>query len=465
MTRPNILWILSDQHNADAWGGAIQTPALDALSAEGTTFGHAYCQGPLCVPARASLLTERYVSEHGVRDNRWQQTGELPTVVQRIRDAGYRTTAIGKMHLYRYPPDVRDGRETMRQHGFSEAYEILGKYGVIGGTSAYTEELEERGLLAGYREFLAERDPHHGAPGDRVPHWTTDPAPLPADAHPDAWVGRRTADWIRDYRGTEPFFLWAGFPGPHDPWDAPAEYTDRYDPAEIPLPRSLTPPEPATGDFGRYVDAIRRYCTSETVDLDVIRRVRRHYYGAVTMIDHWIGAIVDALAARPDLANTWIVYSSDHGEMLGEHRMFTKWLFHEPSVRVPLIIRPPGGQSPIRYDELVEHLDLSATLAELAGAPPLPDADGRSLLPAVSGDLRPIRDVVRSECETFGMWRTRDCKLVVDEQTRTPVQLFDLQRDPDEDHDVHADPGYADVVREMMDTHVRPDLARSHGPG
>lgn len=466
--RPNIVWILSDQHNADALGttsgGAVRTPALDALVAEGATFTHAYCQGPLCVPARASMLTGRYVSEHGVRDNTWASARELPTVVQRIRDAGYQTVAVGKMHLYPYPPDVRDGLDAMRRHGFTQAHEVLGKYGVVGSTSAYTEELERRSLLDGYREFLRSIDPHRRAVGgEHTPHWTTTPAPLPADAHPDAWVGRRAVDWIRGYEGTEPFFLWVGFPGPHDPWDAPAEYVDRYDPAQIPMPRSLTRPEPTTGDFGRYLDKIREYCDSATVDEEVIRRVRQHYYGGVSMVDDWIGAVLDALRERADLANTWVVYSSDHGEMLGEHSMFTKWLFHEPSVRVPLIIRPPSGQVPGRYDELVEHLDLSATLCEIVGAPPLPGADGRSLLPAVAGDLTPVRTVARSECETFGMWRARDHKLVVDERTLEPVQLFDLRRDPNEDHDVHRDPAYAETIRDLMDTYVRPALVAAAG--
>ena len=112
--RPNIVWILSDQHRAEAIGansdGVVQTPNLDALMAEATSFDSSYCQGPLCVPARASLLTQRYVSDHGVEDNTWRNgTPGLPTTVQQIRNAGYHTAALGKMHLYKYPPDVADG--------------------------------------------------------------------------------------------------------------------------------------------------------------------------------------------------------------------------------------------------------------------------------------------------------------------------------------------------------------------
>lgn len=461
MAAPNILFLLTDQHNADAIGalsgGLVQTPFLDGLVADGTTFTRAYCQGPLCVPARASLLTERYVSDHGVRDNRWQQARSLPTVVQCIRDAGYHTAAIGKMHLYRYPPDVRDGLPTMRAHGFAEAHEILGKYGMVASRSDYTDELQQRGLLDGYRDFIAARDPHRD--DSSLPHWTTEPAPLPTDAHPDAWVGRRAAEWIRDRSGSDPFFLWVGFPGPHDPWDAPAEYVDRYRDTDIPLPGSLSEPRTYGGTFGGYVDDVRSYCDSDSLTPEAIQRVRRHYYAGVSMIDDAIGAILQALRERGELDNTWIVYSSDHGELLGAHRLFTKWLFLEPSVRVPLVIRPPGGRPGHLSDGLVEHVDLCATLRDVAGAAPLPDAAGHSLRDTVCDGAPFSRTVVRSECGRFGMWRTDRYKLVVDEASREPVELFDLTADPEENTDLHDDPAYRDLTRQLMRSHVLGDQA------
>jgi len=466
--RPNIVWILSDQHRADAIGansdGVVQTPNLDALMAEATSFDSNYCQGPLCVPARASLLTQRYVSDHGVEDNTWRNgTPGLPTTVQQIRDAGYHTAALGKMHLYKYPPDVADGEPIMHEHGFIEVDEVLGKYGNAFGRSPYTDYLAERGQLEAYAWFLEERNPHsrstlaeRGMEGKA--HWSTDPAPMAAEDHPDAWLGRRTADWITDYQGDGPFFLWVGFPGPHDPWDAPQEYVDLYSDKEIPLPETLEPPVPGGNSFDRMLDAVADYGSSATADLDTIREVRRHYYAGVSMIDESIGLIMDQLRKRGMLDNTWIVYTSDHGEMLGDHGLFTKTLFYESSVRVPLVVRPPGGQEPRTFSGLTEHIDLAATLCELAGAEPVQGSSGRSFADILRGGSDWDREVVRSECEGFGMWRTNGYKLVVDESELVPVQLFDLRRDPLENLNRVAEAEYQLVVQNLMTGHVLPDL-------
>jgi len=473
MSQPNIVWMLTDQHRAEAIGarsgGVVQTPHIDRLIAEGTTFESTYCQGPLCVPARASLLTERHVSDHGVMDNTWRGgRAGLPTMVQQIRDAGYHTAAIGKMHLYKYPPDVADGEPTMRAHGFAEVDEMLGKYGNAFGRSAYTDYLDERGLLDDYRDFLDERNPHSrsrltekGLTGR--PHWSTDPAPMPAHAHPDAWLGRRVADWLGSYRGDDPFFLWVGFPGPHDPWDAPEEYVDRYRGVDIPLPRTVQPPEPGEGGFGRLLEAVADYGSSSSADLDIIREVRRHYYAGVSMIDDSIGLILDALAGRDLLDDTWIVYTSDHGEMLGDHGLFTKTLFYESSVQVPLVVRPPGGQDPRSFDGLVEHLDLTATLCELAAAEPVPGGEGTSLVGVLRGEEEWHRVLVRSECEGFGMWRTADYKLVVDEKELMAVQLFDLRGDPLENVNLVTSPEHRGIIDRLMRDHVLPDLGRASG--
>lgn len=462
MPRPNIVWILSDQHRADAWGaasdGLVHTPTLDRLAASGATFDQAFCQGPLCVPSRASLLTQRYVEDHGVRDNTWRGFQEnLPTTVQAIRDVGYHTVAIGKMHLYKYPPDVADGEPTMRRHGFVEVDEMLGKYGNAFGRSDYTDELEAHGLLADYRRFLTERNPHSrgslaasGLTGK--PHWVTDPAPMPAALHPDAWLGNRVADWIGRYRSAKPFFLWVGFPGPHDPWDAPTEYVQRYAGTAIPPPHTVQPPQEQAGRFGEFVREVRDYGSSSTATADTIQEVRRHYFGGVTMIDEAIGRMIEALDQRGMLADTWIVYTSDHGEMLGDHGLFTKNLFYDSATRVPLIIRPPGGSAPHRVDALVELVDVAATLVDVAGSEPVAESAGRSLQDAVAGLPFDGKPWVRSECQGFQMWRSVSHKLVVDEVTGEPVQAFDLRADAWEDHNLVGVVGYEDLVEQLVAT-------------
>jgi arylsulfatase len=459
--RPNIVFLLSDQHQADAVGragaGLVSTPNLDRLAAEGASFGAAYCQGPLCVPARASLLTERYVSDHGAKDNRWTAGRPTDTVVRRIRDAGYHTAAIGKMHLYKYPDDVRDGQPLMHAYGFVEADEILGKYGCAYSRSPYTDYLEERGLLAGYRRFLLERDPAARAelPGlglRRLPHWSTESAPMAAEHHPDAWVGRRAEAWIRDRSAAEPFFLWVGFPGPHDPWDAPPEFAARYQGIEISLPASRRPPTGSTAGWAAMLESVRDYSDAATVDEAIMRSVRLQYYAGVSQVDDAIGRVVAALKDRGLLERTWVVYSSDHGELLGAHGLFTKTLFYDEAVRVPLIIRPPSGRpAPAVVTSLVEHVDLAATLRDIVGAAAPSGSRGHSLQPLMGRSAGGARDFVRSECCDYSMYRTERYKVVVHQPDYSLVQMFDLVNDPHEDHDLSGSPAHQVTARQLLD--------------
>jgi arylsulfatase len=471
--RPNIVWILSDQHRADALGfvsdGIVQTPHLDALAESSITFENAYCQGPLCVPARASLLTQRYVSDHGADDNYWAEGGStMPTTVQSIRDAGYDTVALGKMHLYRYPPDVDDGREQMTAYGFTETHEVLGKYGNAMGRSAYTDHLSQQGELDAYRDFLNERNPHTrpqlsalGLAG--VPHWSTDPAPMASVDHPDRWLGTQAAEWIARRPEETPFMLWVGFPGPHDPWDAPDEYTDLYKDTAIPDPTTTETPVRAEGRFGDLIAEVSDYGSSSTANAATVREVRRHYFAGVTMLDEAIGDILAALEARGRLDDTWIIYTSDHGEMLGDHGLFTKSLFYDGAVRIPLVIRPPGGVERQTVNLLVEHVDLAATLCSIAGATPVPESEGRELLNPVNFELNPVgREFVRSECLGFGMWRWSDCKLVVDEQTNEVAQFFDLKSDPLENINLVNSAPHAARIRRLMEDYVIPTLVESN---
>jgi arylsulfatase len=216
--QPNIVFLLSDQHRADVVGAAghpvVQTPNLDALAATGTLFGWAYCQGPLCVPARVSLLTERYVRDHGASSNKLAPVPGLPTMVEAIRDAGYHTAAIGKMHLYPHPADMADGLPVMHGYGFVEADEIGGKLASSRVASAYPRHLAARGLQDQYRNFVRRRAPYARAPANwSLPPWTVDPSRLPAADYIDAWTGDRAARWIENRRGDQPFFLRVGFPG------------------------------------------------------------------------------------------------------------------------------------------------------------------------------------------------------------------------------------------------------------
>ena len=184
--------------------------------------------------------------------------------------------------------------------------------------------------------------------------------------------------------------------------------------------------------------------------------MRRAYAADISIIDNAVGLMVDALARKGVLKNTWIIYTSDHGEMARSHGLMSKCVMYQQAVRVPLIIRPPGGRRGTVVDSLVEQLDVPATVRAIAGAPPVTHSEGHSLVASVREGTPGTRAVAVSENWGFAMFETDRYKLVVDEDSCSPCQLFDLEQDPEEDTNLVLDPQSADAVEQMMDTHVRP---------
>lgn len=468
-TRPNIVFIMPDQQRADMLGSAgdsvAKTPNTDRLAREGVQFNNTYAQGPLCMPARASLLTERYVRDHGVFQNQSVVDPTIPTFAQSLQQAGYLTSVIGKTHWWIHIPKrynhAQEAEGLLNTYGFEEVHETVGKEATLLNDTVYTDFLQSRGLLNDYRSYLKSRQKHTGsAAAKNFKSWHSEPIPLPLDAYQDAWLGDYTADWIEKYNDDRPFFLQVGFPGPHDPWDAPQEALDLFGDGEIPLPASLKRPEvPESGPLATFLNNFLKYCDSSTMTDEAIHKVRRAYYANMMVIDRSIGKIVDALERKGILDNTWVIYTSDHGEMMGEHRMLKKMVFYDPAVKIPLIVRPPGGISFNQVYALVEQIDISATIRDIAGAD-LPTSNARSLLPFFNGSGPSLfRDVVISESYGMAMFKTDRYKLLVYEDDVLPVQLFDQEKDPLEDRNVVDDPDYAEVVKELMETHVRPFLA------
>jgi len=475
---PNILLVMSDQHRADMMGCAgdrsVRTPSLDALAAEGVCFSRVSCQGPLCMPARASFMTERYVRDHGVYTNWGEIPPDSPTYVRALREAGYHTSLLGKAHLYLDENltvahiDAMAGR--LEQLGFAEVFETGDKF--IGKIpTRYTDYLAGRGLLDAYRRHVADRS-YQGENEDGqnatkcLPMWDSTPMPVPIDAYVDAWHGQQAVEWIERYERPEPFFLFVGFPGPHDPWDAPAEAVRRYDAVDISMPRSTRRPTiEGTGRYGALLNSFLWVSDSETMTDDAIRGMRRSYAADISVIDDAVGRMVEALRRKGLLERTWVIYTSDHGEMAGSHGLMSKCVLYEGAVRVPLVIRPPGGCAPRVVDALVEHLDVPATVRAIAGAPALPDSEGRSLLGTLPGAV-PLDGTAPSDAAAraqsvsenwgFAAFETERYKLVVDEDALAPCQLFDLHQDPAEDHDLLPDPLAALVLEELMETAVRP---------
>ncbi len=469
---PNILLVMSDQHRADMLGcagdAAVQTPNLDALAAEGVRFSRVNCQGPLCMPSRASFLTERYVRDHGVYTNWAEVDPASPTYVKALRDAGYHTAMLGKAHLYQEDDDgathIDDFAPRLEALGFTEVRETGDKF--AGETpNRYTDFLKTRGLLDAYRQHIADRsyqgekDSGRGAT-KRVPMWDATPMPIPLDAYVDTWHGAEAVRWIEEYDRDQPFFAFVGFPGPHDPWDAPVEAVDRYRGADISMPATtLRPDVESAGTYGSLLRAFLHLSDTDTMTDDAIRGMRRGYSADISVIDDAVGAIVAALRAKGVLDTTWIIYTSDHGEMGGNHGMMSKCVLYEPAVRVPLIIRPPEGRAPRVVGTIVEHLDVPATVRAIAGAGGVPESAARPLLGYVNGKDPEPRAVSVSENWGFASFETDRYKLVVDEDALTACQLFDKAVDPLEDHNRIADPESKATVEELMDAYVRPFFA------
>ena len=469
--QPNLVVVMADQHRADVLGCAgdehVVTPHLDRLAAEGVRFTRTSCQGPLCMPARASFLTERYVRDHGIYTN-WNAVAPgTPTYLHALREAGYHTVALGKHHLTKEdePAPHQDAlADRLVERGFAEVHETGDKFS-LSVPNAYSDHLAAKGLWDTYLAHLRDRS-YQGESGrgdnptKRIPMWDATPMPLPLDDYIDPWHGDLAVDWISGYSGDAPFFAFVGFPGPHDPWDAPAAAIEMYASGETSFPRSTQRPDPVlAGSYGRLLRAFLRLSDSETMDDDAIRGMRRAYAASVAVIDAQVGRILAALEARGMLDDTWVIYTSDHGEMGGDHGMMSKCVLYDQAVRVPLIVRPPGGGDARVVDDLVEHLDVPATVRAIAGAPDVPSSDGRSLLGYVTGDAPEPRAVSISENWGFASFATDSFTLVVDEDARAPCALFDRHADPTEDVNLVRDSDYAPVVDELMETHVRPFLA------
>ena len=462
--QPNIIYIFSDQHRGDTLGcvghPAVLTPNLDKLASNGVNFTRCCTNSPLCMPARASMMTGQYVCEHGI----WTNNNEAdplncPSHVRNIRDAGYHTAAIGKTHLYVHGgristwQDTREKVQVLKDWGFVDTHELTGPLATGRHDSPYTDYLKEKGLLKIHRDYIFEyaRD---WARGTAKP-WEEPPCPLPTEAHLDSYTGRTAMEWIKNYNGDKPFYLQILFPGPHDPFDSPQEYRDMYKPEEMPIGIMEWPQKPVA----RYVRMVLHWSGLKDMTPAQKQILRTYYYGKITLIDEYIGRIMKTLEKKGLLENTWIIYNSDHGEMLGDHMMSHKIVFYESALRVPLIIRPPGGVKGWKCQGLTDHLDIAASLIDIAGAKPLEGSDGRTLIPQIlngpkGSEAQKGKEVIFSEVYGFSMVYNERYKMAVVPDTRKPVELYDLKKDPDELSNLVRDPNLKSVRQELLDKHL-----------
>lgn len=370
--QPNIVFILSDQHRADCLGRVnpvVQTPNLDALASRGVSFPDAVCQGPMCVPSRHSLMTGLYPSQVGVRHNTqcFPKEGRLPvpTLPERLRAAGYRTAGFGKTH-WRVGEcrGVPFGAEPLGRGGF-DVRAVLAAKEREAGCRAYEDEADPEVWEALCREQAA-----GGPGGQRVPGYLGRTSEVPAEAHGESWLLRQACAFLEEHdTGRQPFFLYFSCDVPHPAFTVPPGYEERYRLEDIELPEQ--PPEGAELVEHTPFGLMNRAEWSRLGEMERRRGLLR-YYAYCSYMDDLAGGLAEALEATGQLENTLIVYTSDHGEMLGERNYrFAKCCLYEGGLRVPLIAAGPGTVAPDEGgrvdDRPAELVDLAPTFLRAAG--------------------------------------------------------------------------------------------------
>ena len=439
---PNILYIHTDQHTPFVTGcygdQLVQTPVLDQLAANGVVFDNAYCISPICVPSRMSMLSGRHPYQNEVWTNEHALDSSIPTLAHALGAAGYKPALAGRMHAL--GPD--------QLHGYAERYVGDHSPNYVGGSAV------DRGILEGTA------GPH------RISLERSGSGQSAYQVH-DEDVTTAAIDYLNRYgvqkragQAQTRFCLTVGLMMPHAPFVARQEDFDRY-------ANSITLPkidEPFSDTLHPHLRWWRTHTAIEQVTEAEIRRARAAYWGLVTRIDILIGQILTALHENDLTENTLIIYTSDHGDMLGEHGLWWKHTFYEYSVRVPLIVSWPGvipeGQ---RSDHIVSALDVTTTILDASNAPALPDSPGRSLMPLMTNPDAAWEDVAFSEycsdqfCQEGGcyqrMIRRDEWKLIYYHEQ--PPQLFNLKQDPDELHDLANNPAHSamrdELIREVLE--------------
>lgn len=470
-SRPHLLVIMTDQQRGDALGCAghpvLKTPYLDAIAARGVRFANAFTVSPLCMPARASFLSGAYPHNHGLWTNRSAPGNELPaadeTVFQVLRRSGYSTGHIGKGHYYAWPlvGHLQEREDYVRDLGFDYVHETTGPHFAKNIRSLMTDHWERLGIYETFKAgYGVAGGPGSGAaPGGRRRPWEVTPNPLSVEEHLDSYVGRIAKEFVEGYQGSQPFALFVGFGGPHDPWDAPGEYATLYDPAQMPPP--IPAAEPASW-VPEAAAARMRAGRIEGLGVPQAQQVRANYFGKITLIDHWIGQIMAALERRGWTEDTLVVFLSDHGEMAGDHQRLHKVVFYESSIRVPLLVSWPGHTAAGTVaGGLAESVDVVPTLLEAAGSPPMSRALGESLWPALRTPSARVRDDVLSEVRSDQgddrntlMLRTERYKYAM-AQDGEGYLLHDLGDDPHEQVNLIGHPSHRALEADLRDALLR----------
>jgi len=454
--QPNILFICTDyqagQDGPSLGSPFLDMPALDRLCREGAVFTQHYSSAPICVPARYTWVTGRYPHYHGAWDNhhRWVPHG-TPILMECLRDAGYHTVGVGKMHFH----------PITRMAGF--ARRII------------ADQKEAAWLEDDFARFLKSK----GKDVNRIyKKQTPDEIPrvydYPEDEtlHIDHYVGTQAKGLIERRELNAPWFMWVSFNGPHSPWDPPAKYSQPY--KKMDLPRAVGYQGELAAKPSNHTDS-RYIYTRAIVDMidqqphrreEIIHAIRAAHYGNLTMIDRQVEGIIKALEDEGVLDDTLIVYSADHGSLLGDHNLLHKDLHYQRACHVPFVVRYPRTVKARKLTGLTGHVDLMPTLLTQAGAPLPPSLEGKDLTPMLTGEADSVQDAVFIEIRNDTSIITDRWKMGINPADALG-DLYDRQADPDDLNNLYDDPKYAPVRRKLTDrlTAFSADFARQNALG
>ncbi|MGG1554771.1 sulfatase family protein [Paenibacillus ferrarius] len=452
--RKNIIFLMTDQHRLDHVSyhgfGKMQTPNIDKI-AESVGFTNCVSVNPVCTPARAALLTGKYTHQIGMTAMSGDLSLQHPTYPRALQKNGYRTYGIGKFHWlqgWKFGCPIGQGhpltsiKEEMKQYGFDEVWEASGKQLVSRNYCDYAEHLDRQGLLGKYREFNARSGTNTNQA--ETQNFTGEPFPFGDHNYMDVVIGDRIIEAIEERPNDQPFFLFGSFVGPHPPYDAPQSYLDKvpYEEVDDFLP----------GMQGELSEAAKQR----------LYLLRRSYRAMISIIDEQVGRILAKLEEQGILEDTVILFTADHGEMMGDHGRAQKQSPFHASAVVPAAIRHPDYLHGSINTMPFELTDLTATILDAAGIDPQEALSKdwpafhdrvpcRSLLPVLRGECEKVRDYAFSECS--GQWHMIQSSqwkyiryLQYDDPDQVPEQLYDLREDPNELNNVIGNPAYAEAA-------------------
>ena len=453
-TRLNLLFIQTDQQRSDTLGSygnaRIQTPHLDSLAERSFRFESCYVTQPLCSPARGSILTGLYPPSHGTWANNIPLSSECPILPEMIRDPDYIAGHIGKWHL---------GDEVFRQRGFKFFESTESDYYRWYGADRNPTE------LCGYSRFLIEQgippDTRYGHSRDLANH-------LPVELSKPAYIAKTAIEFLEDHC-SRPFVLYLSFLDPHNFADHPTgppfrNHNDHlYPPAEMEIPSTFYEPMDPTVSYlkraARVAIARGELPVGYPRTEEELKQAKARYWGLVTLVDTMVGRVLQRLRELQLENRTIIVFTSDHGEMMGDHRLLSKASTYEEAVKVPLLMSIPGlSDRPITISKPVSHIDLVPTLLELLHQPRPASLQGTSWVASLRQGTVPDRDVFFENASQDWLFSSHTCRercIVTSDGWKMSIsdlgdgELYDLKRDPRERKNLYFDSAHRHVVSEL----------------